>query len=234
MFDAAVCDAARAHARLEYPKESCGLVSKGQYVPLPNVALDPLEGFELPAASLVDHAPVDAVIHSHCAPRHRAEPSAEDMANQIATGIPVYGIVLTDGAELGSGPLWFGEFLLDEPLIGREFVHGVRDCYSLIRAWYWQERKVKLKEFPRGLDWWKTSDLYRDGFPQAGFRAIDADEAKPGDVLLMQVRERVPHHAAILLEDGLLLHHLPGRLSRREPAGQWRKYIVSYLRHGEG
>lgn len=231
MFGTDVDNAARAHALAEYPKESCGVVSGEVYIPLPNVALEPLEGFELPPTALRDHGLVEAIIHSHCAPRHRREPSADDMQNQIETGIPVYGIVWTDG-QVAQPPLWFGDFLLDEPLIGREFVHGVRDCYSLIRSFYWQERQIKLKEFPRGMDWWKTGDLYRDGFPQAGFHSIDAEDVQPGDVLLMQIRERVAHHAAVFLPDGLLLHHLPGRLSRREPAGQWRKYITDYLRHG--
>jgi proteasome lid subunit RPN8/RPN11 len=232
MFGPDVDEAARAHALREYPRESCGVVRSWKYHPLANVSPEPEESFVLPASALVDFYPVEAVVHSHCAPRHNGNPSAEDMESQIETRVPIYGIVLSDGKDAG-GPVWIGDFLLDEPLVGRSFAHGVRDCYSLVRSYYWQERRIKLPEFPRSTGWWRSGvDMYREKFPEAGFARIDAADVAPGDVLLLQIRESVPHHAVVLLADGLILHHLPNRLSRREPIGPWRKYVVDYLRHG--
>jgi cell wall-associated NlpC family hydrolase len=234
VFGAKVETAAKAHAIAQHPKEACGVVSGGVYVPLRNVARDPLEGFALPRTAWAKHAPVQAVIHSHVAPRHGRAPSAADMTGQMETGVP-WGIVLTDGTGAW-GPLWFGDHIIDEPLIGREFTHGVRDCYALVRAWFWQRRGVRLPDFARDDDWWNEGgDLYRDGFAKAGGVAIDASEAREGDVVLMQLHGvPVPHHAGVIEAGGLLLHHLPGRLSRREPLGPWRRYVTHWLRYGDG
>jgi proteasome lid subunit RPN8/RPN11 len=231
VFGPDVIDAAQAHAIRQYPKEACGVVSGGRYVPLRNVARDPLESFALPRTAWAKHAPVEAVIHSHCAPRHKLAPSASDMAGQIETGVP-WGIVITDG-QTAQGPLWWGDHLLDAPLIGREFVHGVMDCYSLVRAWCWQNMGVKIPEFPRDDDWWHAGgDLYRDGFGKAGFFEIDASEVRAGDFVLMRLPSTdVPHHAGIVEGLGLVCHHLPGRLSRREPLGPWRRRITHWLRY---
>lgn len=242
MFSPAVDAAIKAHALAEYPKECCGVVNGAKeaaaYVALQNIAANPEEEFELPRAALIELAPVLAVVHSHCFPKHGASPTSLDMQFQMQVGLP-YGIVWTDGKAAGV-PVWFGDFLLDVPLfnaagrhIQREFLHGVTDCYSLIRTWFWQKRGVKLSEFPRDDEWWKAGgDLYRDGIAKSGFHEISANEAKPGDVALMKWGKwPVPFHAGILVEDGLILHHLARRLSRREPFGRWTHYVTHYVRH---
>lgn len=226
MFAAAVEAAARAHAVRDYPREACGLVIGGEYRAFANVAVDLENEFQLPADA--PHV-FEAVIHSHCAPAHGIEPSAADMRGQMETAVP-WGIVLTDG-KTASAPLWWGDFRLDEPLIGRQFCHGVLDCYSLIEARWWQECKVRLPIVPRDREWWERGgDLYREGFASAGFRQITEAEAAPGDVVLMQVRSKVPNHGGIIRENGLVLHHLQNRLSRQEPLGGWRKFITHWLR----
>ena len=240
MFDAAVDDAARADAIARYPQEACGVVAGDPpvYVALPNAADDPLEFFLLPPRTLIDHAPVHAVIHSHCHPRHERPPTARDMEAQIEAALP-FGIVWTDGQK-ASAPLWWGDFLLDRPLfdakgchIQREFVHGVTDCYALIRVYYWQFHKVKLPEFPRDLYWWNNGgDLYRKGFAAAGFHEVLPAHARPGDgVFMCWGRCSVPFHAGILMGNGLILHHLRNRLSRREPFARWAQRATHYVRH---
>ncbi|NHW59684.1 C40 family peptidase, partial [Escherichia coli] len=40
------------------------------------------------------------------------------------------------------------------------------------------------------------------------------------------------NHAGIILDDGMLLHHLYGRLSQRVPyGGYWRDRTIIILRH---
>jgi len=51
-----------------------------------------------------------------------------------------------------------------------------------------------------------------------------------GDVFLAQVRAPVPNHGGVYLDGGLILHHLEGRLSRREPLGPWRRFVTHALR----
>jgi cell wall-associated NlpC family hydrolase len=220
--------AARAHAVKEWPNESCGIVTGGAYVPLLNEAPDPRETFRLPVRTFADY-PVEAVVHSHCSNRHLPWPTAADMASQIETGVP-WGIVWA-GGDGAVGPLWWGDFVLNEDLIGREFQPGIRDCYSCIRAHRWQAFGIKLPEFPRDADWWNAGgDLLRKGFEPAGFHEVK-DKPAPGDVLLMKIRAPVPNHCAVVLENGLVLHHLGNRVSRREPLGPWLRYVTHTLRY---
>jgi cell wall-associated NlpC family hydrolase len=117
------------------------------------------------------------------------------------------------------------------PLVGRQFSHGVLDCYQLIVDWYQQERGITLKQFPRVDGWWDdgSSDLYTAGFESAGFvRISDGEQPQPGDGILMQIRSKngVPNHAAIYLGDGLMLHHLHGRLSSRDIYGGYYQEVT--------
>jgi cell wall-associated NlpC family hydrolase len=125
------------------------------------------------------------------------------------------------------------------PLVGREWSHGVLDCYSLVRDWFRSERGVLLPNFARFDDWWKRGEnLYLDNFSQVGFEAIgfaDLRNLQLGDCFLMQVASPVPNHAAVYLGDGLILHHLQGRLSSRDVyGGYWQKVTTHVLRYGHG
>lgn len=229
MFQPEIETASRAHALRAWPNEACGIVAGGLYVPLANQATDPAETFTLPPRTFVDYQ-VEAVVHSHCGPRHDPWPTSVDMASQVDTAVP-WGIVFTDGEE-ARPPLWWGDFVLDEELVGRDFVPGVRDCYALLRATYWQMAGVKLRDFARDANWWTAGgDLFRQGFGAAGFQLVG--ELEPGDVVLMRIHSVVPNHCGVVLENGLVLHHLQGRLSRREPLGPWLRYVTHRLRYAE-
>lgn len=239
MFGTDVTAAAKAHALEAWPKESCGVVSGGAYVRIENVAADPSNAFEMQADTWTKYAP-EAVIHGHDGstvvvsgihqPRHAHCPTAADMTSQIAAGIP-FGIVSSDG-ETASDILWWGDQTLDEPLIGRAFVPGIYDCYALVRAWFHQEKGVLLPDFARDDGWWNAGDnLLLDHFKDAGFSEIEAADVQPGDGYLMRLFSPVPCHSGVVLDGGLCLHHIEGRLSRREPLGPWRKRVTHWVRH---
>lgn len=235
MFGPEVEAAAQSHARSEHPKESCGIVVGGVYIPIENVAPTKMvdgvaiASFGMPEDTWIAHGTVQAVIHSHGA-GYKREPSADDMQHQISTAVP-WGIVWTNG-ENASPILWWGDHLLDEPITGRSYVWGVNDCWSIIRAWYWQRRGIKLLDFPRDADqFMKGVDLFSDKFAAAGFHPIPADELQVGDMVFMNIRGAVPNHCGLIVEGSLLLHHLPNRLSARTPFGNWRSLVTKWLRH---
>lgn len=225
-------EAIRAHARAQFPRESCGLVvvikGRERYLPCSNTARG-TEHFVLPAdeyAAADEHGEIIAIAHSH--PNAPASPSQADLVSCEASGLP-WHIVRVDLVECAPVA---GEFVTIEPtgyqapLVGREFSHGVLDCYQLIVDWYAQERGIELKQFAREDDWWNDgkSDLYTEGFPQAGFAKLpDGAPLETGDVILMQIRARngVPNHAGVYIGDGLMLHHMHGRLSSRDLYGGW-------------
>lgn len=235
--------AIRAHAAEAHPRECCGLVAviKGRerYIPCTNAAQG-TEHFVLPAeeyAAAEEKGEILAIAHSH--PNAPAQPSQADKVACEASGLPwhIVRVDLVDGAPQAGEMVTIEPCGYKAPLVGREFSHGVLDCYQLIVDWYARERGISLKQFNRPDGWWDDgkSDLYTEGFPQAGFRRLKEDEpVEVGDVILMQIRSKnmVPNHAAIYLGDGLMLHHLYGRLSSRDVyGGMWRDSTRAILRY---
>lgn len=245
MFDPAAIAAAKAHAVAEWPRESCGLVTPEGYVACHNVSATPLDDFEIAPEDFIS-AEVLGVVHSHPCTDKRIllrEPSAADMRGQMASGVP-WGIIQSKSG-WASDPLWFGDTLPIPPLLGREFINGVTDCYSIIRDAYrlpengianWPYDPVSLPDFPRDYAWEQDGgSLYLDNFSAAGFVRIAEAQVRVGDVFLAQIRtprsNPTPNHGGLYVGDGLILQHLARKLSARDVAARWRPFITHWLRY---
>ena len=219
-------------AKAECPREACGLViiknGKQVYCPAKNLAkgsdnfiLDPIDYDKADTAG-----EIVAVIHSH--PNMSAKPSQADLVACEASGLPwfICGIPSEQWEYIEpSGYI--------APLVGRQWSHGVLDCYAIIRDWYAQEKNISLLDFERSDEWWKMGgNLYLDNFEKAGFKRITLEDLSCGDVILMTVNSTVPNHGAIYLGDNMILHHVHGRLSTRDIfGGYWLKNAMVYLRY---
>lgn len=227
-----------AHAIADYPNEACGIITaKSRYVRMTNTAAVPEKDFRISPEELLKHD-VGAIVHSH--PDGPDFPSESDIAGQINTAVP-WGICVVDSLGAASVPYFWGSFEYTPPLIGRQFRHGPSgsdgrgDCYALIRDWYQSERGITLPDFARADGWWTVDkgdkDLYVDHFDEAGFVEIRADEVKDGDVFMGRVLSEKINHAGIYIGGGMILHHLSGRESRREPLGRWIKLVDKWVRY---
>ena len=203
-----------SHAISEYPNESCGLIIKNKgFVPCKNKHKDPLNNFKLEAKLYKDFKNVIAVIHSH--PNGNLYPSENDMKQQMISK-KIWGILTTDGKTC-SDILWFGDKALKRnnfsDLIGRPFVHGVYDCYSLVRDYHFIINNLNIKDYPRSWDWWNNDkNLYFDLFNDCGFKIINnLKEIKIGDSFLWQIKSNVNNHSGIYLGNNLVLHHISGK-----------------------
>jgi proteasome lid subunit RPN8/RPN11 len=229
---------AALHAQAESPREACGLVIVRHgaeiYHPCRNLSEDPAHFVMAPEdyALAERRGEVVAVVHSH--PYASPEPSEADRAACEQSGVP-WHIVSVPGFQWASiEPSGWRA-----PLIGREFHHGVLDCYTLIQDWYASNRGVTLPTPYRADDWWtKGENLYLDNFRAAGFERIALSDDKlpaefrEGDVLLMQICSPVPNHGAIWLGDGTILHHLANMLSSRDVfGGYYRKHTTHAIRY---
>ena len=238
-------EAIRAHAARDYPREACGLViiERGRevYVPCTNSAVSAIEHFVLRGdeyADAEDRGEVIAIVHSH--PDASATPSQADRVSCEESRLPWHIVSWPHGELHTLKPCGY-----EAPLVGRRFVHGVLDCWSLVRDWYARERGIHLPDFERHDGWWNdgASDLYTehllacgativwqqgDPVPQSGL------PLEVGDVIQMQIRSRngVPNHAGVYVGDGRMLHHLYERLSTRDVyGGYWQECTRRIVRH---
>lgn len=219
-------------AKAEAPRECCGLViiknGKQFYIPCKNLArgtdnfiLDPIDYEKADTAG-----EIVGVIHSH--PNMSAKPSQADLVACEASGLPWF---------IMGYPSEQWEYIEPTgyiaPLVGRQWSHGVLDCYSIIRDWYLQEKNIELLNFERSDEWWKIGEnLYLDNFEKAGFKQITLDELQAGDCILMCLASEVPNHGAVYLGDGQILHHVQNRLSTRDIyGGFWLKNTYGYYRY---
>jgi cell wall-associated NlpC family hydrolase len=139
-----------------------------------------------------------------------------------ASGLPwlIVG-VLKDGDDLSLTEIT--EQVPDDyeaPLVGRSFVHGVLDCYSLIKDYYKRELGIELPHFERRDNWWNLGEnLYMEKFTEAGFATFKGPIQKH-DVVIMQVyNSPVPNHAGVYIGNDQILHHMYNRLSTRDVYG---------------
>jgi proteasome lid subunit RPN8/RPN11 len=232
MIESVIPDAMR-HAESDPQREICGLVvvfkGRVRYERCRNLAEAPTEQFVIDPedyARVDDMGEILAVVHSH--PNANPAPSQADRVGIEETGLP-WAIV---NPAIGRHTLTFPSGYR-APLVGREWCHGVLDCYAIIRDYYRDEKKLIIPNFHRPDLWWKNGgNLYLDNFEKAGFVEVDRSDMRPGDGLLMAHQASVPNHGAIYLGGMTILHHVYGRLSSRDVfGGYWQRCLRHVMRH---
>lgn len=227
-----------AHAAQEQPRECCGLIVQAKnplsdeliYRPCHNLAtaiehfiLDPTD-----YAQAEDAGDIIAVVHSHI--YVSAEPSAADLVGIEKSSLPWLIVNWPTGVWTMTEPQ---KAAVSIPLEGREFVHGVHDCYGIVRDYY-RELGIVLADYHRQGEWWLDGQaLYRNNFSAEGFIEVPMETMQPHDVLLMQVRSpAVENHAAIYLGNNTILHHLMNSLSCKTTyEAYWQRHTTAVLRH---
>lgn len=220
-------------AKAAAPNELAGIIENGELVVMENVAPDPVNNFALGTNDMI-RAYADnctAIVHSHPAvreegkpPQLRLSPSASDMQHQMDVGKPY--VIAAENPDTGVWEVFdFGEHVLDYPILGRPFRHGVEDCYALIQKWFWQNRFDKLVSMPRDDMWFgsveqriePTANLYLDHFEACGAERIYPRTPKDllvGDVFLFKLLTKVWNHGGVFVGNGRVWHHPPGRYSQ--------------------
>lgn len=211
------------------PQEICGFVvfngKENQFLPCENQAVEPTDYFEISDADYLRAekcGQIVAIVHSHPEPNGAPVLSTQDRQMQVQTGLEWWLV--------HNKTQCLKKFRNAPHLLGREFDHGVMDCYTLYRDAY-MLAGYEMDQFERADDWWDNGEnLYLDNIQGQGFERVE--EPQLGDVILIQMMADVPNHAAIYLGDQMVLHHSPNRLSKRDLYnGYWLKHTHSIWRH---
>tara|TARA_R100000781_G_scaffold35926_2_gene25542 strand:- start:6026 stop:6727 length:702 start_codon:yes stop_codon:yes gene_type:complete len=216
-------ESALIHAKEQDPKESCGLLlnikGKESYHPCRNLSMTQHQCFIIDPEDYVkadNRGEIIAVIHSH--PITPPSPSQADKVSCEQSGL-VWHIVNPKTEEWGyCEPTGY-----KAPLLGRQWVWGISDCWSLVRDWYKETKNIELRDWERPItlkDFNKDPMFERCAW-RTGFRQLRPEEQlQNGDLLFMSIFGKGLNHVAIFL-NGEVLHHLTDRLSCREPYSAW-------------
>lgn len=235
-------DMMRAAAAAAWPNEACGLIlqvgKKSVSVLCANTSEEPGSQFLISVEDYCDAAARGEVIgvwHTHV--NTSPKPSQADLVGCEASGVPWF---ILSAYKNEVGEISFSEIEKVEPsgfelpYIGRPYVFGVLDCWSLVQDYYRREYQIKLDSFPRIPEFWqKGNRFFEENWETQGFVRLLQQEPIVGDTFLMQTSPGgVVNHVAVYVGDGLMLHHAHGRLSRRDVyGGHWLKHTSHHLRH---
>ena len=209
------------YAKKQAPDEACGLLAiikgKETFWPCKNLAEGKFEFFILDPddwAECEDTGEVIGVIHSH--PVGAATPSDTDRAACEHLGFPyfIYSIE-HDHWEQFEPSGWKAP-----SLIGRRFIWGKYDCWSIIHDWYKETKNIDLKiwERTKKLKDFINNQLFEEGLPITGFKKQPTNNGvRVGDVLLFQSVTGNLDHVAVYIGDNMILNHNIKALSCREP-----------------
>lgn len=232
------------HAAACYPRESCGVIVGRKYIECQNIA-DSDSEFVIDPHDIVraeQMGKIEAIVHSH--PDGSTKPSTFDRMQMPLHELPW---VIVSYPEIDIKVHKAKPYTV--PLINREYIHGVLDCYSIVRDYYARELDIPLDNFERVDRWWEdasSQDLYTSNFKSQGF--VEVDDLQRHDVILCRVQptEHVNHALIYLGDDGqltsepseqivgdhLVLHHPYLRRARREIYGNiWQERTAVIIRH---
>ena len=219
----ALLESILAHARSEAPREACGLlVWDGKfdavYHPCRNIFPLAEECFEIAPEDWIaaeDAGKVLGVVHSH--PCSSVEPSRSDQQECDRSALPWWIVDLEGHWNRITPKGW--------TLTGHPFAWGVQDCSGLARDY----TGCNL-DFTRDEPSLYGENLFEKHLSNAGFELV-TDGPRPGDVLLMSLKAKgIANHCAIYIGEGQILHHMVGRLSRKENLGPLNRAVVGVAR----
>ena len=228
---------ALTHALEESPREACGLVvvvkGRERYWRCQNLS-DDGDFFVLSPDDYADAeeaGEVTAVFHSH--PKSLAIASDADRMGCEKSGLRWYICNPGSGTWCSIDPNGY-----KAPLIGRQWVWGVSDCWTLVRDWYQEELGIELRDWDRPRDnmAFDADPMFERCFEETGFVDAETNQPQKGDLVFMRLGDSTGlNHVGVYVGEQRLLHHVKGRLSSRDIwGGYYQKNTGRIVRYRGG
>ena len=227
--------------KTKYPNEACGLIVEPfEIIECANIAVDPKQYFLLDPQDYIKTARESKIVgvwHTHC--EQPGVPSMADKAGCEASDMPwvIVGMRKNESGEIEK----FEQSTIvptgyRADYVGRPYVFGIFDCYTLVADYYEKELGIKLERRPSWFKplWWENGeDFFVQEFKQQGFKRLIDQEIQQHDIFLMQIRSPVANHIGVYVGEDKILHHTQERLSKEDVYGgsYWMKHTVHHLRH---
>lgn len=200
------------------------------FVPMTNLHKQPRDFYKMDLSTVIRYHVIHGIFHSH--PSGELEPSFADMQSQISWDIPFYICTLSRKNTFMDFFGW-GDQLPVPSLTSRTFRSGVNDCYSLYRHWKWLNEGVLVPEYPRDRSFYDGSvkTPFEDPDALGLYEEVPLSDARPGDGLLFTLRRGRNTHCGVYTGQGLLMHHLHGKISKEEPLQPWARFLHKVMRY---
>lgn len=241
-FNTQLKEKIKEEAKKAFPKECCGFIylDKTSYkfdvFPCKNVAEQKNNNFTISPNDYLRCSYLGQIIacyHSHSNDNTEFSEIDKDNSNKYEMHYILYNVkqdifnFYTPNSE-------------KNPYIGRPFILGVSDCFTLVQDYAKKERNINL-QFPRNVlypkDLKEIGALYEENFIANGFIKLTKDvELKKDDGLMMifpAISEKYPTHAAVYIGNGMILHQPFNSFSCVNIYDNFYKKHTSYvLRYG--
>ena len=202
----------------EYPKESCGLLlnvkGKHKYYSCKNIATTVHQCFIIAPEDYIkanNLGDIIGVVHSH--PKIPPTPSEADKIGCEQSNLP-WHIINPITEQWG----YYQPCGYKPKLLGRPYVWGVTDCYSLVKDYYKQELNIVLKDWDRPvtLEDFEKDPMFERCAWRTGFRKLRDDEKlQKNDLIFFSIFKKEVNHIGLFLGEEII-HHLTDRLSCKE------------------
>lgn len=199
-------------------RETCGFIlANGAVVEVANVARDPANQFEISPA---DYAANDALGIAGVWHTHLTLEAFSPLDQQVLLADPMPWAIYC----LATGTFIQCEPGAPAPLIGRPFVYGIYDCYSLSSD-FLAGLGVTMPPWPRGRygEWNQPGFLPFDDQASAIGAPVLGGDYQRGDILLFNLGDHAGHtdHIGVFIDHQRFLHHPADRTSRIDRFGSW-------------
>jgi proteasome lid subunit RPN8/RPN11 len=229
----AAVDAAVAHAKEQFPLESCGAIIAGAYVPFVNASENPENSFAITDPlwfELYMDGSIDCLVHSH---NDYNMASLLDQQQQRELDLPSLIINLRQRSLMDC--IVFGE-TVPAPLEGRPFFYGAFDCISLVGDYLVSVDRNPLPNPPHEWEFWARGERVFEDIIESdaslNLKEVPAKDFRDGDILLYNMfgTRYINHIAVVCGNNGEVLHHMYRHISGRYPINYCRQYLIKVMR----